>query len=267
MMMSVKPIALAIIAGCVATVAAQSSKAPFEVVSVKPNTSKAFPLGPEARPGGAFIAANITLESMIRFAYTLPAYRVIGGPAWIRTDRFDVDARAAGDPAPEEIRRMVQRLLADRFQLVVRTEQREMALYTLLLARDDGRLGPGIRQSAAGCAPPEGRGETMEERITANGSTTTGRTCAPMTSLVSTLSNALQSPVDDETMLTGRWDSEISFMNERRRRVDPTVAARDPSEAPALLTAVQEQLGLKLESRRGPVEVLVVDSASPPSEN
>ena len=265
--MTCRPAAVAVLACAAVTLAAQGPPPAFEVVSVKRNVSRSFPVGPEARPGGAFVSTNITLESMIRFAYALPAYRVIGGPAWTRTDRFDVDARAGRDIALEGMRRMVQALLADRFHLVVRTEQREMALYTLLLARDDGSLGPGLRQSAAGCAPPEGRGETMEERITPNGSTSTRRTCAPITSLVSTLSSALQSPVDDKTALTGRWDSEISFLNERRRRTDPAVAASDPNEAPALLTAVQEQLGLKLESRRGPVDVLVVESAVLPSEN
>ena len=88
-----------------------------------------------------------------------------------------------------------------------------------------------------------------------------------MTSLVSSLSSALQSPVDDKTALTGRWDSELSFTGERRRGADPAAAARDLNDAPALLTAVQEQLGLKLEARRGPVEVLVIDSAALPAEN
>jgi uncharacterized protein (TIGR03435 family) len=88
-----------------------------------------------------------------------------------------------------------------------------------------------------------------------------------MTSLVSTLSNALQSPVDDRSALTGRWDYELSFTGEPRRNAVPAAAARDPGDAPALLTAVQEQLGLRLESRRGPVDVLVVESAAPPSEN
>lgn len=107
----------------------------------------------------------------------------------------------------------------------------------------------------------------MEDRRTPNGGVSTQRTCAPMSVLVSSLSNALQAPVEDKTTLTGLWDSDLSYTGERRRNVSAEAAARDPNDAPALLTAVQEQLGLRLESARGPIDVLVIESAAQPTEN
>jgi uncharacterized protein (TIGR03435 family) len=257
--------ALAAIGGV--ALAAQSPKFAFEAASVKPNVSRSFPVGPEARPGGAFVATNITLESNVRFAYNIRAYQLVGGPDWMRTERFDIDARAGRDASPEEIRRMVQALLEDRFQLVIRREQREMPTYALLPARSDQRLGSNLRQSAADCVRPDGRGDTLEERRTVNGGVETRRTCTLMAALVSSLSDAVQAPVDDRTGLAGRWDYELSFTGERRRNVDAATAARDPNDAPALFTAVQEQLGLKLEAGRGRVDVVVIESAARPAEN
>jgi uncharacterized protein (TIGR03435 family) len=265
--MDMKTLALALVVGGMVAVAAQSSKPAFEVASVKRSVSKSFSFEPPVRPGGAFVAPNDTLEGLIRFAYDLPAYRIVGGPDWMRTDRFDVEARAGRDASLDELRQMVQTMLQDRFQLVVRTEQREMPVHALVLARVDNRVGPNMRQSAADCAKPDGRGETVEERRTPNGGVATRRTCAPMESLVSSLENALQGPVVDKTTLVGRWDYELSFTGERRRGADPSAAARDPNDAPALFTAVQEQLGLRVEPGRGPVEILIVESAAPPTGN
>ena len=265
--MDVRPLAFALIVGGVVASAAQLPSPAFEVASIKRNVSRSFPVGPQARPGGSFIATNATLERIVRFAYDLPEYRVIGGPDWIRMDRFDVEARADRDLSAEEIRRMVQALLEDRFRLVVRREQREMPIYALRLAREDGRVGPNLRPSAAGCELPGGPGEQGGEVRTANGGVTTRRTCASTATLVSSLSNGLQAPVDDRTGLTGLWAYELSFTGERRRATTPAAIARDPNDAPALLTAVQEQLGLELERGRGPVDVLVIESADQPTEN
>jgi uncharacterized protein (TIGR03435 family) len=262
-----RSLVVALIAGVVIALAAQSPEPAFDIVSVKRNVSAAFPVGPEARRGGSFVAINANLVRIVRYAYDLPEYRVVGGPDWARSDRFDVEARVGRDVSSEEIKRMVQALMKDRFRLVVRQEQRQAAIYTLLLARDDKRLGPNLRPSAAGCAAPAGPGEGMDERRTPNGGVATRRTCAPMASLVSSFSNALQGPVDDKTGLVGLWDSELSYTGERRRNTTAAGAAPDPNDAPALFTAVQEQLGLRLESGRGPVEVLVIESAAQPTEN
>jgi uncharacterized protein (TIGR03435 family) len=245
--------------------AAQSRPSAFEVISVRRGSSGTFPVGPEPRPGGTFVSTNVALDRVIRFAFNLPDYQIAGGPAWVRDDAFDIEAKAGRDVPEDEVRRMVQALLADRFRLVVRREQRDMSIYTLVLARADRRLGSNLRQSPADCSSPDGSKETTQEQRTANGGVATRRTCAPMARLISSLSSALQSPVRDQTGLTGMWDSELSFTGERRRNTDPATAARDPNDAPALLTAVEEQLGLKLEPARGPVEVLVIDSVERPT--
>ena len=262
---------LAVVVGAVAGLSAQdvpvaqSASPAFDVVAIRRATSGIFPVGPEARPGGTFIATNASVERVIRFAYNLPDYQIAGGPAWMRDDPFDIEAKAGRAVPAEEVRRMVQALLADRFRLVVRREQREMPIYTLVVARADRRLGSNLRQSPAGCGSPNGPKETREERRTANGGVATRRTCARMATLLSIFSSALQSPVRDQTGLTGLWDIELSFTGESRRSADPATVARDPNDAPALFTAVEEQLGLKLEAARGPVEVLVIDSVERPT--
>lgn len=266
--MDYRSLVVALIAAWVVAVTAQAAEPSFEVVSTKRNVSGAFPVGPEARRGGSFVAINATLERIVRFAFDLPEYRIVGGADWVRRDKFDVGARSGRDASAQEIQRMVQALLKDRFQLVVRREQRQAAIYTLAVARDDKRLGPNIRPAAAGCAAPGAPEPTMEERLTPNGGASPRRTCAPMAALVSSVSDALQGPVDDKTALTGLWDYELSYTGERRRRNASAVAvAQDPNDAPTLFTAVQEQLGLKLETDRGQVEFLVIESAAQPLEN
>jgi uncharacterized protein (TIGR03435 family) len=264
--MNFRSLVIALIAGSVAALAAQSPEPSFEVASIKRNVAGTFPVGPEAREGGSFVATNVTLARLVEFVYDLPQFRVVGGLDWVRRDRFNVEARAGRDASAEEIKRMVLTMLKGRFQLVIRQEQRQLPIYTLLVARGDKRLGPNLRPSPPGCPEPAGFGK-MDERRTPNGGVETHRTCAPMAVLVSSLASALQSPVEDKTGLTGLWDSDLSYTGERRRGVSADAAARDPNEAPALFTALQEQLGLKLEQGRGPVDVQAIVSAAQPTEN
>jgi uncharacterized protein (TIGR03435 family) len=249
-------------AGSAVALAGQSPQPAFEVVSIKRNVPGTFPVGPEAREGGSFVATSATLVRIVRFVYDLPEYRVVGGPDWARREAFNVEARAGRDASAAEIKRMVLAMLQNRFQLVVRQERREGPIYSLVVARSDKRLGPNMRPSAGDCAKP-----VWEERRTPNGGASTQRTCTPIAELVPSLSSALQAPVEDKTGLAGRWDFELSYTGERRRNITPDAVARDPNDAPALLTAVQEQLGLRLESGRGPVDVVVIESAAQPTEN
>lgn len=259
--MAVKSLVVAVMAAGAVALVAQSSEPTFDVVSIKRNVGS-FPVGPEARHGGSFVATFASLETIIRFVYDLPSYRVVGGAEWVRRDRFDIEARAGHDASAGEIKRMVLAMLKDRFQLVSRQEKREGPIYALVVAGNDKRLGPNLRASTGDCAKP-----VSEEQRTPNGGASAQRTCAPMSVLATILSNALQAPVEDKTGLSGRWDFELSYTGERRRNAAPDAVARDPNDAPALLTAVQEQLGLKLESGRGPIDVQVIESAAQPTEN
>lgn len=257
---------IALMAGGVGTSAAPQPAPAFDVASVRRNVTAVFPVGPEVRRGGSFVAIRATLERLVRFAYDLPAYQVIGGPDWARRDHFDVDARAANPEATAaELQQIVQALLRDRFELAVRRERREGQVYDLVVARGDRRLGGSLRPAAAGCDAPDGSGETLEEQRTPNGGVATRRTCVPLDVLVSSLADALRAPVTDQTSLAGRWDYELSFTGGVRRNASSEAVARDPNDAPELFTAVEEQLGVKLVGRRGLVDVLVIESATPPT--
>jgi uncharacterized protein (TIGR03435 family) len=136
----------------------QLAKPAFEVASVKPNRSgPTEPQTMSAPPGERVTVINVTLRTLIQFAYRLPPERVVGGPGWIGTDRFDVAARAPAPASVDELRAMMRTLLEERFTLVTHMETRQAEGYTLMLARGDGRLGPNLRTAAADCATPAAR--------------------------------------------------------------------------------------------------------------
>jgi hypothetical protein len=151
-----RPLVVLLIAGGPAAPAAQSPEPTFDVASTKRNVSGSFPVGPEARRGGSFVAINATVERLVRFAYDLPDYRLAGGPDWVRSDRFDVEARADRDASSEEIQRMVRTLLKDRFQLVIRQEQREGPSYALVFARSFHRPAGSARVEVGNGPRPDG---------------------------------------------------------------------------------------------------------------
>jgi uncharacterized protein (TIGR03435 family) len=219
---------------------------------------------------------------MIRNAYQLQEYQIVGGPDWINDDRFDVTAKAANsDTPPLQLLAMVQTLLADRFKLRVHRETREVPVYALVMARDDRRLGPRLQKAAADCdallaalgrggapPPPTPAGERppcgirqVPGRMMAGGSllSDVGRNLAPSTGRL----------VIDRTGLTGRFDLDLEWTPDSMPTppppgAPPSVLPPPPADGPSLFAAIQEQLGLKLEATRGPVEVLVIDSAERP---
>jgi len=170
---------VAILAATAAAAAQTPPPAPaFEVASIKPNKSGDGRFGIGMQPGGRFAATGIPLRQLIAMAYgspgqPLPAFRIIGGPAWMNSDRFDIVAKAEGDIQPgsnSPLPLMLRALLADRFKLVVHNESRELPIYALMKARRDGKLGPQLRPTTVDCAalaaargrdggpPPDGPG-------------------------------------------------------------------------------------------------------------
>ena len=126
----------------------------FEVASVKKRVGPGptrITQGQGPRPGGAFEMVNVPVARLVMYAYDVQDYQVVGGPGWARTDRFDIAARAGRDVSTVDMRLMVRALLRDRFSLVMHQEQREMPLYTLVLARADGRLGPQLKKNDDDC--------------------------------------------------------------------------------------------------------------------
>ena len=251
----------------------------FEVASIRRNVSNnqvgsglAAP-----QPGGRFIALGATLRRLVADAYgDTGAFDVIGGPAWAGTDRFDVNARAEGERSPADIRRMLRSLLADRFKLVVHTERREMPVYTLTLARTDRRLGTKLRRSDPKCAeearnyfagatgfpPPCGDFRLGARALSARGMS--------MDALARLLGGRAGRPGLDATGLDGVYDLELEWSSDLGLQQAPrgaAGAAELSADGLSLFTALQEQLGLKLEPTRGSVGVLVIDSAEPPTLN
>jgi len=279
---------------CLSTVmlAQQPNPAPaFEVATVKINASGPGPAyGLMVLPGGRVFAQNVPLRELIRAAYALEDSQIEGIPAALRSTRFDLDARAGEEVTIDAARAMTRTLLAERFRLAAHTETRQLPLYELVLARSDRSLGKALRPSGKECAPvtlPAGIPPAPPPPAGAGTPLGGGGFQCPsgllpghlslrrvdMTAFAATLwRRTLQRPVIDRTGLSGQFDLDLTYLpeleiiNGRPASENPSLPAQITG-APSIFTAVQEQLGLKLESARGAVDVLVIDRAEQPTEN
>lgn len=252
----------------------------FEVASVKKNAGDGPP-GMEIRvtPNGGFIATNVPLRTLIRDAFRVQDYQLIDLPAWAASERYDITARSAGT-APDW-QPMVQNLLRERFRLVARSESREMPIYVATLASRDGRLGPQLQPAppatteyCAGQRLPEGRRPPANPAIAFCGmrqsiGTVQGRDLA-LPALWRFVSQQAGRAIVDRSGLSGNYVFDLTWTPEQfASRDTPAVVngnSIDPN-GPSLFTALQEQLGLRLDAQRGPVDVLVVERIDRPAEN
>jgi uncharacterized protein (TIGR03435 family) len=254
----------------------------FEVASVKPHNPDDQQVMMVAQPGGRFVARNIPLRLLIRTAYRLQDDQVLGGPKWLASDRFDIVAKAeegAHDPPDErnQLAEMIQALLTDRFKLEVHHETKELPIYALALARTDGALGSQLRRNE--CERVLAAPDASQPRPCGSISNGTGRLSfrgTPMPQILQFLSPAVNRVVVDRTGLTGRFDLDLEWTPDQLREFKAS-ADRPPGSlpqingvpfdpnGPSIFTALQEQLGLKLESTKGPVDVLVIDHAEQPT--
>jgi uncharacterized protein (TIGR03435 family) len=256
----------------------------FEAASVRPNKSGEQGSSIRRQPGGRLTATNMPLRALITFAYQLQPFQLVGDPSWIRNENFDIVAKMEGDPAPvppgqgpDPLMLAMRTLLADRFKLAVHRETREMDIYALVVARPDGTLGPKLQRTTTDCealmaarkgGPPPGP-PSADAPFLCGMRGTFGRLSVnsmPMTLFANNLSQRMQRVVVDRTGLTGGWDFELTFAPEPPAGPLPPGVELPPVDpnAPSLVTAIQEQLGLKLQSTKGPVEVLVVDGIERP---
>jgi uncharacterized protein (TIGR03435 family) len=254
------------VAGAIAvTLAAQAPASPaFEAASVKRNTTRRG--GTSVQPGGRFVATGTPLEQLILFAFDITPVQLVGAPDWASTEWFDVNATAGHDARTDEVRLMLQSFLEDRFHLALRKEQREMPIHEIVLARGDGRIGQRLVQvsSEDECrtAPPK-----LPQRPATGVGTATAGGCGPISQLSRAVFQAVQTAVVDKTGLTGTWywnmyfDASMLVGTPDSQRVNP-----DPN-LPSFPTALEEQLGLKLRSTRGPVDVLVIDRVEHPTDD
>ena len=262
--------AILVVTGSAAVMAAQAPPQPaFEVASVKRNLSGEGRFSQGLQPGGRYVATNIPLRILIMRAYRLLEFRLSGGPAWINREHYDIVGLAPGATDPEEITPRLQSLLAERFKLAAHREKKQVPVYWLVRAAKDGRLGPMFHRSTADCPalapPPECTMKLTPASLVTGGSS--------MIAFVNVLSQLTQRMVVDRTGLSGQFAADLRWTPD-----GPAGAVLTPPGAPEplpgydangppLLTALQQQLGLKLESRKELVEMLVIDRIEHPTEN
>jgi uncharacterized protein (TIGR03435 family) len=296
---------------------AQDAAVPY-VASVKKNAGG---LGAQMRISPGMISANgVPVRLLMRQAYgQLQDFQLVGGPAWINSDRFDIEAKieGGGPMSPQVIQSVLRQILEERFGLKTHRETRELPIYALMLARSDGRLGPNIKPSseecttlmssrgrgpAPGAAPPDGRAGFA---VTRGGPPPDGRggpgraggpgafdfDAAPvcgqrgggfgrlraggttLADFAAMISGTAQRVVLDKTGLTGYYDIALTYTptgDQLPQGAPPPGAPPPPPidpDGPTFFTAIQEQLGLKLDNQRGPVDVVVIDSINQPTEN
>lgn len=276
----------------------------FEVASIKPsNPNPTGPLGatPYVLPAlGRLTAQNTTLRILVMAAYQKQPFQIVGGPPWFNADKFDINARAEDATlTTDQMLEALKTLLADRFKLKLHTETRDVPIYALVLARSDGKMGAKLKPSADTCPDFKVQQQAQLEAIAkggigalaaaaakpgestpcsvsgvpqatpgAIGMKARGQTIELLTMLLTQLTGR---PVVDKTGLKGLYDYEITIDLQTLLRLYSELGINVPGlpanlpEGPSLMTTLQEDLGLKLDSQRGPGEVLVIDSAELPT--
>ncbi len=241
--------AVGIVAVVGGVLVAQAPTSPaFEVASIKLNISGDPRSGTQNLPGGRVTVTNLRLRDLIRRAYGSNDIEVVGGPDWVDADRWDILAVAAPDDADTPWALMLKSLLAERFKLEAHFEPREQPIFQLVFARSDKRLGPAFHGTSCKDDDPRCGGTSANTSGIKSGTITgVGLT---MAELGTRLSRFAERRVFDQTGLEGRYDFQLQW-----------------SEDLSIFTAVQEQLGLKLESAKGPVDVVVIDHVERPTED
>jgi uncharacterized protein (TIGR03435 family) len=269
---------------------AAQTKPSFEVATVKPSAAGDNRVAILGQPGGRMVVTNATFKMVMAMAYRVRDFQISGGPNWIATDRWNIEAKAeegsipprAGPPDPTVIPPqllMMQSLIEDRFQLKMHRETKEMPVYELVVAKGGSKLKPSedqspIRPPERGTPPPPlpQRGGPMPRGSMRMGRGDLEASGVPLANFVTGLSQQLGRTVIDKTDLKGLYDIKLQWAPELGQGPvapggpEPPPPPADPS-GPSIFTAVQEQLGLRLESTKGPVEVLVIDSVQKPTEN
>ena len=271
--------------------ASQTETFSFEVATLKQNKSGERGGGIRRLPGGRVTVTNMAARQLVAFAYSLQLgqFQLVGGPSWLADDKFDITAKMEGNPEwggpgtakPDPITLAMRKLLADRFKLKIHTESRDLDAYALVLVKP-GVTGPQLKPSPTDCAAmlkqaqagklPGGPPQPVDGIMPCSIMGRFGQISFdgfPMAQAAGMMVNQAGRPVVDRTGLTGNWRFVMTFAQER-----PVGAPAPPNEqtlpdpnAPSFFTALQEQLGLKLESTKAPFDVTVIDSAEHPTDD
>ena len=234
----------------------------YEVSSIKPNADSDFRFAFRIQPDGSLAATGITLKRLLMTAYNVQGFRIVGGPDWVASSRWDLQAKPNRAASSDDVRQMLRALLEDRFRLRSHAESRRMPVYELTV---DGKGSKLQRVKDA---------ETQSAVRVAAGSIQL--TTATAATFASQLSYALGQPVIDKTGLSGEFDFALQWTPETGEDGGPTTAGLPPgardqpastADGPSIFTAIPAQLGLRLKSGRGPVDVIVIEAAQMPTAN
>jgi Protein of unknown function (DUF3738). len=257
-------IALAITAGSCHAQTGTTARPEFEVASIKPSKPGTPGVSVHFDRGG-LTASNASLQFLIHVAYQVENYQISGAPDWLNSQKFNIAARVPPntpmDQLGDRLRPMLRTLLLDRFKLAVRRETKVLPGYALVVAKTVAKLRASTVEQGSEEKPlfTGRRGDLSAERVT-------------ITQLAETLSRTLGSPVLDMTGIKGVFELHLRWTPDEnplmKKPAESGEAPAEPADAPTIFTALQEQLGLKLEARKVPVEILVIDHVErTPSEN
>ncbi|HUI77468.1 MAG TPA: TIGR03435 family protein [Bryobacteraceae bacterium] len=252
----------------------------FEVASIKPSAGEFRGTVIQAQPGGGLRVIGATVKALVAYTYNVRDFQISGGPDWVNSDRYNIVAKPQRSTGPEDLSdalrslsaeqrktyneqmgQRVQALMADRFHLMVHRETKEQPVYTLVISKNGSKLQPAAASDAPGRIRM-GRGELTGEAV-------------QVQMLAAALANVVDRPVIDKTGLSGNFNLKLEWTPDPGQSPGNPgpppagAAAQPPSDPnrPSIFTALQEQLGLRLESDKGPVEMIVIDHVEKPSEN
>jgi uncharacterized protein (TIGR03435 family) len=237
-------------------VACQAQSPAFEAASVKISSGEQVRM---RREPGRLAITNFSLRAMVRYAYDVEDMQISGGPPWFASDRWDVAATAGREITEAERRRMLQTLLDDRFKVAIRRESKELPVYALVVAKGGSKLTLGTA----------GNPERVELNVSGAGMHQMRAQSVPLSTIAKVLTGQAGRIVLDRTGIAGSFDYQLEWVPDPANMPMINGAKPDGSklDGASIFTAVQEQLGLKLESAKGPVEILVIERAEKATEN
>jgi len=238
---------------CCATIAAalaQTQAQSFEAAAIKRSAPAMLYSGVQTSPGGRVEVSHLTVKGMIAYAYNVRDFQISGGPAWANGDMYDVVARIAEPAAAPQLRAAMQALLQERFQLGIRRETKELPVYELVLSKKGAKLQESTGHE--GFLRFRGKGQ-----VEAHSST--------MSQLAQYLATLLDRPVIDATELAANYDFTLTWSPDEGQNGKPGAQGEGEAGGASIFTALQEELGLKLNSGKGPVETIAIERVERPS--
>jgi uncharacterized protein (TIGR03435 family) len=236
----------------------------FDVASLKPSPPGGIVSGTRVDPGGqTYRATNVAIEYLMTVAWRVKTSQIVGGPAWVTSDRYDIIAKAQRPSSVEELHTMLKNLLTERLQLKFHIETKQTPVYVLTVDKGGTKLTPHEAQNAGDPWIETASDQPLHIKMKA--------TSAPMDFLAFRLAERLDRPVIDQTGLKGGYDFNLAYTMEAPTTMHEGMVGHNGKpidfSGPTIFEALRQQLGLQLEARKGPAETIVIDRLEKPSEN